>query len=193
MKKLRILIAEDEPLILMSIKSYLERLGHKVVAEANNGETAIQLAAETKPDLILMDINMPNIDGIEAIKSINQEITVPAIIISGYHDSELLKRAQSVGVFSYLIKPVDEKIITAAIEMCMARFKEFQSLKADYNDVKDALAARKFIEKAKGILMDRYNLKEPEAMKLLQKKSKDNNIKIAEIAKEIIHADELLK
>ncbi|MDI3548584.1 MAG: two-component system, response regulator PdtaR [Halanaerobiales bacterium] len=192
-KPLRVLIAEDEHLILMGIESILKRLGHSIIAKANDGEEAIELVLEKKPDLILMDINLPNLDGIEAIKKINQAVVVPAIIISGYHDRKLLEKAKEAGVFGYLVKPVDERELKAAIEICIARFEEFQSLKKDYEHLKDALEARKYIERAKGILMDRNNLKEPEAMKALQKKSRDSNRKIVEVAKEIIKADNILR
>jgi response regulator NasT len=145
-----------------------------------------------------MDINMPGIDGIQAIEEINRiredagrEI-VPVIIISGYHDQNLVDRANEVGVFAYLVKPVREEELKVAIEVCLARFREFQELKKEYQRVKDSLEARKLIEKAKGILMYRNNLKEDEAMRALQRKSRDSNKKLVDIAKEIIEADRIL-
>lgn len=189
----RVLIAEDEYLNLMGLKSSVENLGHKVIGEASDGKEAIKLALELKPDLILMDINMPIIDGIEAIKEINKEIVLPVIIISGYHDRELISKAREAGVFAYLIKPVREKDLQAAIEICLARFNQYKDLEKEYNSIKERLEARKYIERAKGILMERNGLKESEAMKALQKKSRDSNRKIVDIAREIIEADNILR
>lgn len=195
---LKVLIAEDEYVNLMGLRINLEDLGHEVIGEARDGEEAVKLATELDPNLILMDINMPGIDGIQAIEEINRiredagKEIVPVIIISGYHDQNLVGRANEVGVFAYLVKPVREEELKVAIEVCLARFREFQELKKEYQRVKDSLEARKLIEKAKGILMYRNNLKEDEAMKVLQRKSRDSNKKLVDIAKEIIEADRIL-
>lgn len=195
---LKVLIAEDEYVNLMGLRINLEDLGHEVIGEARDGEEAVKLATELDPNLILMDINMPGIDGIQAIEEINRiredagKEIVPVIIISGYHDQNLVDRANEVGVFAYLVKPVREEELKVAIEVCLARFREFQELKKEYQRVKDSLEARKLIEKAKGILMYRNNLKEDEAMKVLQRKSRDSNKKLVDIAKEIIEADRIL-
>lgn len=197
-KGLKVLIAEDEYVNLMGLRINLEDLGHEVIGEARDGEEAVKLATELDPNLILMDINMPGIDGIQAIEEINRiredagKEIVPVIIISGYHDQNLVGRANEVGVFAYLVKPVREEELKVAIEVCLARFREFQELKKEYQRVKDSLEARKLIEKAKGILMYRNNLKEDEAMKVLQRKSRDSNKKLVDIAKEIIEADRIL-
>jgi response regulator NasT len=191
-KSLRILLAEDEYIFLMSLKSDLEDLGHQVVEEALDGKEAVELAIEKKPDLILMDINMPSLDGIEAIKQINNVLSIPAIIITGYSNKELVKRATDVGIFGYLVKPVDIKEIGPAIDVALTRFQEYQAVKEELDDTKEALESRKYIERAKGILMDRKNISEPEAMKLLQKKSNDTNTRLVVIAKDIIKADEAL-
>lgn len=190
---LRVLIAEDEYLNLMGLKSNLEHLGHKVIGEAGDGREAIRLAEELKPDLVLMDINMPNIDGIEAIKEINKKTALPYIIISGYHDKELIDKAKKAGVFAYLVKPVKEKDLQIAIEICLERFNEFRALEKEYTDMKKTLEERKYIERAKGILMDRNKLREAEAMQILQKQSRDSNKKLIDVAKEIIEADNILQ
>lgn len=190
-KPLRIVIAEDEYLCLMGLKSNVEELGHEVVGEATDGMRAVELAIEKKPDLVIMDINMPTIDGIEAITKINDVLFIPSIIVSGYHDENLIKRATKEGVLYYLIKPIDIKDIKVAINITLARFEEFKRLQHELKDTKKTLEARKHIEKAKGILMNRMDLKEPEAMKRLQKMSRDKNQKLVEVAKEIIRADEL--
>lgn len=191
-KPLKILLAEDDFLVLMGLKSNVEQLGHHVVGEATNGQRAVELAKELKPDLIIIDINMPILDGIEAIKEINKEFFIPSIIVSGYHDDKLINRATEEGVLYYLLKPIDIKELRIAIKISLSRFEEIKELQHNLQDTKQALEARKYIERAKGILMDRQNLKEHEAMKHLQKMSRDKNKKIVEIAKELIHADSLL-
>jgi two-component system, response regulator PdtaR len=190
-KSLRILLAEDEYLVLMGIKSYVEKLGHEVVGIATDGVKAVELAIEKKPDLVIMDINMPNLDGIDAIKKINETLFIPSIIVSGYHDEKLINRATEEGVLYYLLKPVDIGDLKIAINISLSRFEEFKKLQDELNNTKNALEARKHIEKAKGILMERMNLKEAEAMKRLQQLSRDKNKKLVVIAKELIEADAL--
>ncbi|MFD1780076.1 ANTAR domain-containing response regulator [Fredinandcohnia salidurans] len=192
-QSLRILIAEDEFLVLMATKSYVERLGHEVVGVATDGENAVELALKKKPDLVIMDINMPNLDGIDAIRKINETLFIPSIIVSGYHDEQLINRATEEGVLYYLLKPIDIEELKIAINISQAKFEEFKKLQDELQSTKNALEARKHIEKAKGIIMDRMNLKEPEAMKRLQKMSRDKNKKLVTIAKELIEADSLFR
>ncbi len=192
-KKLKILLAEDEYLVLMGLKSDLEELGHEIIAEATDGESAVRNALEFKPDLIIIDINMPNMDGIEAIKNINKELVIPSIIVTGYSDRELVERATETGVFAYLIKPVDIKELAPAIDVVMNRFEEFNKVNIELDDTKKALESRKYIERAKGILMDTLDLSEKEAMKKMQQKSQDKNIKILDIAKDIIRVNKIIE
>ncbi|AZO93353.1 response regulator [Halocella sp. SP3-1] len=188
-KSLNVLIAEDESVILMGLKSNLEKLGHRVVGEALDGKRAVKLALEKKPDLILLDINMPSMDGIEAASRINEQCLIPCIIITGYNDQKLIDRATEAGVFGYLIKPVGINDIRPAIDIARARFAEFKKLQDELDNAEEALKARKLIEQAKGILMDRMDLKEAEAMRLLQKRSNEQNKKMVIIARDIIDAD----
>jgi len=190
-RPLKIIIAEDDFLVLMGLRSNIEKLGHHVMAEASNGQKAIELVMELQPDLIIMDINMPIIDGIEAIKIINKKLFIPSIIVSAYHDDTLIKRATEEGVLYYLLKPVDITELSIAIKISLSRFEEIKLLQNDLKDTKKALEARKYIEKAKGILMDRKKLKEKEAMKHLQEISRNNNKKLVEVSKELINADTL--
>lgn len=192
-KKIQVLIAEDDYLVLMSLRLSLENLGYEVVAEATDGLQAVEQALQKKPDLILMDINMPYLDGIEALKKINEKYVAPSIIITGYSESKLVKRALEAGVFGYLVKPVNARELAPAIDVALKRFEEFTKLSEDLKDTKAALEARKYIEKAKGILMDTLHISEAEAMQYLQKKSRTKNKKIVAIAKEIIKADQLLR
>lgn len=192
-KSLRILLAEDESIISMGLKSNIEKLGHKVIGQAFDGVEAVELALEKEPDLIIIDINMPKMDGIEAIKKINEQKLIPAIVVTGYNDEKLINRASKAGAFAYLIKPVDKNDIKPAINIAQNRFQEYKNLLSELNDSKKALEARKIIERAKGIVMDRKNIKEKEAMKFLQKKSNDSNKKMLVVAKEVIKADRQFK
>lgn len=191
-KSLKILIAEDEYLCLMGLVANLKQLGHEIIGEASDGEEIVDMALEKKPDLIITDINMPILDGIEAIKKINEQMFIPSIVVSGYHDKELIERATKQGVFNYLIKPIDIQDLKVAIEVVASKFEEFKRIKSELDDTQNALERRKYIEKAKGILMYRFNLREADAMKRLQKMSRDRNKKMVDIANEIIKASEIL-
>jgi response regulator NasT len=177
----------------MGLKSNIKKLGHQVIGQAFDGVEAVKLALEKEPDLLIIDINMPKMDGIEAIKKINEQKLIPAIVVTGYNDEKLINRASKAGAFAYLIKPVDKNDIKPAINIAQNRFNEYKNLLSELDDSKKALEARKIIERAKGIVMDRKNIKEKEAMKFLQKKSNDQNKKMIIIAKEIIEADQKFK
>lgn len=192
-RSLRVLIAEDEYLILMGLKSNLQQLGHTVIAEALDGKQAVAQALEVQPDLIIMDINLPSIDGIEAIKQICCVNPIPSIIVTGYNDKELVARATQAGVFGYLVKPVDVKELQPAISIALARYQEYTQLRQELNSTQKALEARKTIERAKGVVMDRLNLQEQEAMEWLQRKSNNTNRKLLTVAEQVIKASEYLK
>lgn len=185
-KKLKVLICEDDYLVSQGIKSNIESLGHDVIAVAKNGKEAIDFALEKLPELIIMDINMPIISGLIAIEKINKYINVPCIILTAYYRDTLIKKASENGALYYLIKPTTEYELNAAINIVMARYNELDNLKSELNQTKEKLEARKYIEIAKGLLMDRYGLKEREAMVKIQKLSRDKNLKIIDISKQII-------
>jgi response regulator NasT len=193
MKDLKVLIAEDEYLILMGLKSNLENLGCKVVGEATNGKELVKLALEKKPELIIADINLPVMDGLEALRRISEKVFIPTLIVSGYDDEELIDKAKNLGVLGYLIKPIDESDLKAAIEIALSRFEDIKNLKNELEVTKETLESRKLIEKAKGIIMERLQLNEEEAMKFLQKKSRNSNKKLVDVAKEIIEADKAFR
>ncbi len=193
MKGLKVLIAEDEYLILMGLKSNLENLGCKVVGEATNGKELVKLALEKKPELIIADINLPVMDGLEALRRISQKVFIPTLIVSGYDDEELIDKAKNLGVLGYLIKPIDESDLKAAIEIALSRFEDIKNLKNELEVTKETLESRKLIEKAKGIIMERLQLNEEESMKFLQKKSRNSNQKLVDVAKEIIEADKAFR
>lgn len=192
MDALRILIADDESLRVMSLKGQLESLGHKVVAEASSGKEAVHLAEELRPDLAILDIKMPEMDGIEAAQKITMERPIPIILLTAYSERELAERAASANVSAYLMKPISEQDLLPAIALAVSRFKEFQSLHQEVDDLRDALETRKLIERAKGILMRRLNLTEEEAFRRMQRRSQNENKRLGEIAQAIITADGML-
>jgi two-component system, response regulator PdtaR len=188
---LRVLIADDESIRLLSLSSQLATLGHQVVAEATRGDEAVQLAAETKPDLAIMDIKMPVMDGIEAAERITQVRPIPIILLTAYSETQLIERAARANISAYLMKPVAEEDLHPAITLALTRFQEFESLRREVADLREALEARKVVEKAKGILMRRLDLSEEEAFKRLQKQSQDTNRKLSEVAEAIVMADRM--
>ncbi|MCX7839126.1 MAG: response regulator [Anaerolineae bacterium] len=192
MESLRILIADDESLRVMSLKGQLETLGHKVVAEASNGKEAVRLAEELRPDLAILDIKMPEMDGIEAARQITATRPIPIILLTAYSERELAERAASANVSAYLMKPISEQDLLPAIALAVSRFKEFQALHQEVDNLREALETRKLVERAKGILMRRLNLTEEEAFRRMQRRSQNENKKLAEIAQAIITADGML-
>ncbi len=192
MDTLRILVADDEGLRVLSLKSQLETLGHKVVAEASNGKEAVRLVHELRPDLAILDIKMPEMDGIEAAEQITAERPIPIILLTAYSERELAERAANANVSAYLMKPVSEQDLLPTIALAVSRFREFQALHQEVDDLRDALETRKLVERAKGILMRRLNLAEEEAFRRMQRRSQNENKKLGEIAAAIITADEML-
>jgi AmiR/NasT family two-component response regulator len=192
MTALRILIADDESLRLMSLREQLEKLGHRVVAETSDGRSAADLARELKPDLAILDIKMPELDGISAAEIMMGEHPLPIILLTAYSEKDLAERAASAHVSAYLMKPVSESDLLPAIALAMSRFAEFQSLHKEVDDLREALETRKLVERAKGILMRRLDLTEEEAFRRLQRRSQNENKKLGEIAEAIITADGML-
>lgn len=184
----RIVIAEDEFLLAHNLKALVEALQHVVVGLAETGRQAIALADEYRPDLILMDIKIPEIDGITAAQTIALRLNIPTIVISAFSDPGFVESATEAGVMMYLIKPVSLGDLQAAINLTMARFRELQSLRQEVGDLKKALEHRKIIERAKGILMDTLHLSEADALRRLQQQSQRENRPMAEIAQAVITA-----
>jgi response regulator NasT len=185
-EKLRVMVVEDEYLVLMGLSMIVQELGHSVAAEAMNGEDAIKIAQEKKPDIILMDINLPGIDGIEAANIINRKAIIPIIMITGYSDQESIKRANEASVLAYLVKPVSRRDLQPALEIAVSRFKEIEKLKKEVQQTKVELENRKTIEKAKGIVMKHRNMDEQEAFKWMQQESRNLNIKLIRLAEKVI-------
>jgi AmiR/NasT family two-component response regulator len=192
MNPLRILIADDESIRLLSLRAQLAALGHRVVAEASTGEEAVALAISTQPDLAILDIKMPLVDGIEAAERITQARPIPIILLTAYSEAQLVERAAQANISAYLMKPVSEEDLLPALTLALIRFKQFQALHREVVDLREALEARKVIEKAKGILMRRLDLTEEEAFRRLQRQSQEGNRKLAQVAEAIVLADQML-
>jgi response regulator NasT len=192
MEPLKILIADDESIRLLSLRAQLLALGHQVVAEASTGSEAVALAERTHPDLAILDIKMPIMDGIEASQRITEQHAIPIILLTAYGEAQLVERAAQANISAYLMKPVAEEDLLPAITLALMRFREFQALRREVADLREALEARKVIERAKGILMRRLDLTEDEAFRRLQRQSQDTNRRLAEVAQALVVADQML-
>src|SRR5881397_937055 len=168
---MRVLVAEDETIIRLDLRDLLERSGFEVCAEARDGEEAVALARSERPDLALLDVKMPRLDGIEAARRILEERPIPIVMLTAYGQDDLVARAVEAGVFGYLVKPFRETDLLPAIETARARHEELSALREEADSLAEALAARKAIERAKGILMKREGLSEEEAFARLRKAS----------------------
>lgn len=187
-----VVIAEDNTAARRAIKSQIESLGYDVVGSAMNGEVAVELALKLQPSLVIMDIKMPRMDGIEAARTITANSPLPIILVTGHTSEELATEAIEAGVFAYLLKPISTKDLMPAIKLALTRYSEFNELRKEVSTLKDAIEARKFIERAKGILMKRCKLDEEEAYKLMQTQSQKENRKMREIAEMVISASKLI-
>jgi two-component system, response regulator PdtaR len=168
---MRILVAEDETIIRLDLRELLETAGHEVVAEARDGEEAVALAREHSPDLAIMDVKMPRLDGIEAARRILDERPIPIVMLTAYGQQELVSRAVEAGVFGYLVKPFREQDLVPAIQTARARHEELVAVRGEVESLAEALAARKAIERAKGLLMEKEGLSEADAFARLRKAS----------------------
>lgn len=168
---MRILIAEDETIIRLDLRALVEQAGHEVCAEARDGAEAVELARAHDPDLAIMDVKMPRLDGIEAARRMLDERPIPIVMVTAYGQDELVSRAVEAGVFGYLVKPFREQDLLPAIAAARARHEELQALRAEAESLADALAARKAIERAKGLLMAKDGLTEQEAFERLRRAS----------------------
>jgi response regulator NasT len=183
---MRILIAEDETIIRLDLRGLLERAGFEVCAEAKDGEEAVELARSEEPELAILDVKMPKLDGIEAARRILEERPVPIVMLTAYGQQELVARAVEAGVFGYLVKPFREQDLLPAIAAARARHEELQVLRAEAESLADALAARKAIERAKGLLMEKEQLSEVEAFARLRKASQASGRPLKAIAEAVV-------
>lgn len=188
MESLRIVIADDEPIIRLDLRKTLENMGHQVVGEAGDGSKAVDMAREMKPDIVILDIKMPEMDGIDAAKVITTEGISPVLLLTAYSQKDLVDRAKDAGVFAYLVKPFKEADLLPAMEIAISRYEEFIELENEVSDLENKLDTRKAVDRAKGILMDQYGLKEQEAFRRIQVQSMNTRKSMREIAEAIIIA-----
>jgi AmiR/NasT family two-component response regulator len=186
--RIRVIIADDESLIRMDLREMLANLGYLVVGEVGDGRSAVNLARELRPDVVIMDIKMPDMDGIDAAKILTEERIAPVILLTAYSQKDLVERAKEAGVVGYMVKPFREADLVPAIEVALARFKEFEALHKEVNDLQLALETRKLVDRAKGILMDSQGLSESDAFRKIQKMSMNTRKPMKEVAEAIILA-----
>src|SRR5271165_5242902 len=189
----RVLIADDEKSVAVALQNQLESLGYDVVSVVSDGQRAIEMCRRTLPDVAFMDIEMPGLDGLAASRQIAVDPGTPVIILTAHGHPNLIDQAVEDGVASYLLKPVTNPGLHAAIEVAVARSREIQVLQEKVEHLQMTLRERKLIERAKGILMSRRHLSENEAFRLLQRQSQDRRIPMAKLAESIIQTDELLE
>ena len=190
MERTRVIIADDESIIRMDLREMLTNLGYLVVGEAGDGRSAVNLARELRPDVVIMDIKMPDLDGIEAARNLTQERIAPVVLLTAFSQRDLVERAKEAGVVGYLVKPFRESDLGPAVEVALARFNEFRTLEKEVADLKETLETRKLVDRAKGILMDSQGLNESEAFRKIQKMSMNTRKPMKEIAEAIILAQE---
>jgi response regulator NasT len=183
---MRVLIAEDETIIRLDLRSLLEGAGYEVVAEARDGEEAVSLAREHSPELAIMDVKMPRLDGIEAARRILAERPIPIVMLTAYGQNELVARAVEAGVFGYLVKPFREHDLMPAIATARARHEELVAVRDEAESLQEALAARKAIERAKGLLMEKEGLSENDAFARLRKASQVSGRPLKVIAEAVV-------
>lgn len=188
-ESLKIAVADDEDLLRRYLKEALTDLGHQVVAAAANGRELVQQTLALRPDLVVSDVKMPEMDGIEAALEIMSTCPVPIVLVSAFHDEDLIARAESSRVMGYLVKPITGPQLGATIRLAHSRFKQIESLQQDTEDLKRMLEERKVIEKAKGILMMKTGISEPDALRRMQRGASDSNRKLIEVAKSIVAAE----
>ncbi len=193
MPRPRVIIADDESVIRMDLRELLNNLGYLVVAEAGDGVSTVNLARELKPDLVIMDIRMPDLDGIGAAKVLTEERLCPVLLLTAFSQKDLVEAAKDAGVSGYIVKPFTERELVPAIEVVLARFKEFRALERQVGELQEALETRKLVDRAKGLLMDTQGLTEAEAFRKIQKMSMNTRKSMREIAEAILLTHEVEK
>lgn len=191
MSQIRVVIADDESIIRLDLKTLLEEMGHVVVGEAADGQKALELTRTLKPDVVIMDIKMPVMDGLDAAKIISEEKIAPVVLLTAYSQKDLIERAKEAGVFAYLVKPFQESDLMPAVEIAISRYLEMQELETTVGDLESKLETRKIVDRAKGILMDKYKMSEAEAFRRIQQQSMNQRRSMKEIAEAIIIAHEI--
>jgi len=182
----RVVIAEDEALIRMDLKEMLEEAGYDVVGEAGDGETAVRLAAELSPDLVVLDVKMPVLDGISAAERITAEQLAPVLMLTAFSQRDLVERARDAGAMAYLVKPFQKADLVPAIEIAVARYEQMAALSREVADLSDRLETRKLVDRAKAVLQNRHGLSEADAFRWIQKSSMDLRIGMRQVAETVL-------
>ncbi|HXH61687.1 MAG TPA: response regulator [Fimbriimonadaceae bacterium] len=185
---MRVLIADDDPIIRLDLRQMLETLGYDVVAEAENGQAAIALARENAPDVCVLDVKMPVMDGIDAAQKLTEDQIAPAILLTAYSDQELVDRAKNSGVFGYLVKPFKPSDLAPAIEVARSRYEQNKVLSRELNSLQGRMEARRIVEQAKGLIMKSEGVTEDEAYRRIQQQSMNSRKSMKEVAEAIILA-----
>jgi response regulator NasT len=180
------MIADDEPIMRLDLQEMLENLGHEVVGQAGDGQTALELARELKPDLVILDIKMPGMDGVAVARTLVEERVAPVLLVTAYAVRDFVEGARDAGVMAVIAKPFGEAQLIPAIELALARFGEFRALEQELGDTKELLVTRKYVDRAKGVLMDTMGLKESEAFTRIQKLSMNSRKPMREVAEAIL-------
>jgi response regulator NasT len=182
---LRVVVVEDESIIRMDVVATLQEAGYEVVGEGSDGEEAIKLATELEPDLVVMDIKMPKLDGISAAEKIGH-LKIPVVLLTAFSQSDLVARAADAGAMAYVTKPFKPTDLLPAIQIALSRHEELVSLEAEIADLSDRLETRKLMDRAKGVLQSKMNLSEPESFRWIQKASMDRRLTMAQVAKAVL-------
>jgi response regulator NasT len=185
----RVVLAEDEALIRLDLREMLEEEGYEVVGEAGDGEAAVRLAREHRPDLVILDVKMPGLDGLAAAERITDERLAPVLVLTAFSQQDLVERAARARAMGYLVKPFQKSDVVPAIELAVARHLELSALEEEVEDLQERLETRTLIDRAKGILMDRYTMKEGQAFRFLQKTAMDRRLRLAEVARRVVEGD----
>ncbi|MGW1542835.1 ANTAR domain-containing response regulator [Streptomyces sp. NPDC002309] len=182
----RVVIAEDEALIRLDLKEMLEEEGYTVVGEAGDGEQAVELAREHRPDLVILDVKMPKLDGISAAEKITEESIAPVLMLTAFSQRDLVERARDAGAMAYLVKPFSKSDVVPAIEMAVSRYTQLRELEKEVADLSQRLETRKLVDRAKSVLQTVYGLTEPAAFRWIQKTSMDRRMSMQQVAEAVI-------
>lgn len=185
-EKYRIVIADDEALICMDLREMLEEAGHEVVGVGSDGVEALDLVKEKKPDLVILDVKMPRLDGLQAAKMIAHDNLAPVVLLTAFGDEDMIEKAKKSMVFGYVMKPVEERTLFPAIQIAVSQYRQKRDMVDRVRDMERELAARKIVDRAKGLLMDYYHITEQDAYRRMQQTSMKRGLPIAEVAQRVV-------
>jgi response regulator NasT len=187
--KTRVVIAEDEAIIRLDLKELLEEEGYEVVGETGRGDEAIELVRQTRPDIAILDIKMPGMDGLSAARHISSERLAAVLVLTAFSQRDLIDQAREAGALAYLVKPFQKSDLIPAIEMALGRHAELASLERDVGDLAERLEARKLTDRAKGVLQDQHGLSEQDSWRFLQTQAMSQRVKMEEVARQVIDGE----